>query len=169
MTSTPQSPPRRGYLEGSLFLALSLALFAHSLISHGSAPSVDWALSPYLFPLLISVFLFVLSVTLLWEARRGTRQKTGHPPVNRRVFGFTVCAGVAYYFLMPVLGFVLATALFLTGMFYVSGECRPLVLVLLPVAFAALTYLLFARLLYVMLPFSVIDILRMGLDALMGG
>ncbi len=169
MKPTPQSAPRGKYLEGALFLVFSLALFAHSLSSHRSAPAVDWALSPYLFPLLISVLLFVLSVTLLWEARRGTVQKADHPPVNTRIFCFTVCAGVAYYFLMPVLGFVMATALFLSSMFYALGERRPPVLTLLPIAFAALTYLLFAKLLYVMPPSSSIDILRMGLDALMGG
>lgn len=169
MTPTPPNTPRRAYLEGSLFLVLSLALFAYSLISHFKAPNAGWALSPYLFPLLIAMLLFLLSVMLLWTARHGSHIKAKAPPVRWRVFGLTVCAALAYYLLMPVLGFVLATALFLTGMFYALGERRLSMLILLPVLFATLTYLIFGKMLYVMLPFSSLDILRMGLDALMGG
>lgn len=169
MKATPESAPHGGYTEGALFLVLSLALFAYSLISHQRGPAVSWALSPYLFPLLISVFLFLLSGVLLLKARRGGRQKAEHSPINWRIFFMTAGAASAYCLLMPLLGFVTATALFLCGMFYALGERRPLFLLLLPPAFAAISYLLFAKALYVMLPSSSIDILRLGLDALMGG
>lgn len=153
------------YREGLLFLIFSVALFAHSLYSHTSGPAIGWELSPSLFPLLVSVFLFLLGLALIAENRKNP-SGGGADPVNWRTVCVTAGAAVAYYLSMPYLGFVLATALFLFGMFLYLGERRPLPLILLPILFSCLVYLLFARLLYVMLPASPADVLRLALDLL---
>lgn len=153
-------------LEGMLFLALSIALGWHALHSHYGGARIGWELSPYLFPLLIAVLLLLLSLVLVAEGLRG--EGVGKPDKARwGVMLVTVAAAVAYFLLMPALGFVLSTTLFLLGMFLFLGERRPLVLILVPLLFASAIYLSFGKLLYVMLPRSQVDFIRMGLDLLM--
>ena len=162
-----KSTPRSAYSEGALWLMLSLALFAYALNVRFASPSVSWALSPSLFPLTVSIVLCVLSISLLRKAPIDRKEK--RPPLRKKAWALTLGAAVGYGVFMPVLGFATSTAVFLFGMFFCLGERRPLILILVPIAFAAITYILFAKTLYVMLPFSSLDILRLGLDALMGG
>lgn len=160
-------PSRRtGRAEGAGFLLLALALLIYALRGHAARPSDSWALSPYLFPLAVALFLTLLSSVLLFEKPRVKEQAV---PIRWSVFALFLSAMAGYALLMPVLGFATATALLLALLFFALGERRPVLLILPPLAFAAVVYLLFGRLLYVMLPYSPIDILRVGLDALMGG
>ena len=50
--------------EAIILLVVSVFGIVMSILSHNSF-NVEWKLSPYLFPLLISVFLLVLSIFLL--------------------------------------------------------------------------------------------------------
>ena len=156
---------RRSLIEGLLFLVLSLALLWHALMSHRGL-AMGWELSPYLFPLLIALLLLGLSLALI---RAGFQPDADKPAKKPKWQPVAVTAGAAllYALLMPRLGFVLATACFLLGMLLYLGERRPLVLALLPLGFSAAVYLVFGRLLHVMLPHSPLDLLRRGLDLLL--
>lgn len=162
----PRIRNRRALLEGLCFLTLALALLWHALHSHAHGIPVGWELSPSLFPLLIAGFLLVLSLALIREGFHSSAQED-QTAFNWRPVLVTVLAALAYFLLMPRLGFVLATACFLAGMMVYLGERRPLLLILLPLCFSAGVYLLFARLLHVMLPASPLDVLRRGLDLLL--
>ena len=157
---------RRALLEGLCFLTLSLALLWHALDSHHRGIPVGWELSPSLFPLLCAAFLLVLSLALI---REGFSMAPGEAPAPLRWHPVlvTALAALAYALLLPLLGFVLATVCFLAGMLIYLGERRPLLLILLPLCFSAGSYLLFARLLHVMLPAAPLDVLRRGLDLLL--
>ncbi|MGE4454124.1 MAG: tripartite tricarboxylate transporter TctB family protein [Sphaerochaeta sp.] len=152
MESGKQQVPYGAYtrIEGFVFFLLSLSAIVYSLVAHQQA-KVVWKQSPYLFPLLVALFLLPLSISLI---HTGKREKGG---VEAVVFLFRDTAVVAistlvYIMVMPYLTFIGATVLFLFGMFFYLGERRYLPMVLLSVGFAILMFLVFGRLLHVMLP-----------------
>ena len=53
-------------IEGFFFLLSSILLAIYSLVLHVLSKA-KWKMSPYLFPLLLAVFLFLLSLSLLQE------------------------------------------------------------------------------------------------------
>jgi len=55
--------------EGFVFLLGSVLLGVYSLVLHVLSKA-KWKMSPYLFPLLLAVFLFLLSLSLLQEGRK---------------------------------------------------------------------------------------------------
>lgn len=60
--------------EGIVFLLLAIALCLYALINHYSTKGLEWKLSPYLFPALISIFLGVLASVLLFEGLRDHKE-----------------------------------------------------------------------------------------------
>ena len=166
--SRPRALNTRSLLEGALFLALALGLLVYALHSHFSGIPVAWTLSPSLFPLLIGGLLLVLSISLLYQGFRGRAEDAPDPPpVSWGRAAVTMGAALACFLLMPLAGFVLATAGFLLFMFLYLGERRPVLLILLPLGFSSALYLLFGKLLHVLLPASPLDFLRRGLDLLL--
>ncbi len=71
-------------VEGFAFLLLSVLLAVYSLVLHVGSKA-KWKMSPYLFPLVIAAFLFLLSLSLLQEGKKErkaqeekTQEKQGH-------------------------------------------------------------------------------------------
>ncbi|NLX83711.1 MAG: tripartite tricarboxylate transporter TctB family protein [Clostridiales bacterium] len=156
---------KASFIEGCLFLLAAVLLIWHALHQHASLKGVDWALSPYLFPLLVSLCLLILSVFFILEGFQPSEARM-KPPLRWPLVLITLICALAYFFLMQVAGFVLATACFLLAMLLFLGERRALVLLLLPMLFSSALYFLFARLLHVLLPTSPMDFLRQALDLL---
>lgn len=145
--------------DALLFAVFGIALLIHALSKHYAQAMPDWKMSPYLFPLLVSIFLILLSVSLVADGRRELKQ-SAEPKQNEAslqlTYGkkvlFAVLFSIAYYILMPILTFIPSTILFLTVMFLYLGERRPLVIGLISVLTAVIVYALFALGLNVMLP-----------------
>lgn len=137
-------------IEGFVFLLLSISAIVYSLVEHHLA-KVVWQQSPYLFPLLVAVFLLPLSLSLL---RSAGKEKGEVTPVLFLVRDTAVVtlATLVYVMVMPYLTFLVSTTLFLFGLFFYLGERRYLLIGLLSVGFTSLMYLLFGKLLHVMLP-----------------
>ncbi len=137
-------------VEGFVFLLLSFSAIVYSLVEHQRA-KVVWQQSPYLFPLLVAVFLLPLSLLLIRSAGKENRDDT---QVLFLVRDTTVVAlgTFAYIIVMPYLTFLVSTTLFLFGLLFYLGERRYLLISLLSVGFPSLMYLLFGKLLHVMLP-----------------
>lgn len=145
--------------ESVLFFLLSIALLVYALYKHYTGLPVSWEMSPYLFPVLISVFLFLLSISLFTDGRKQYAageergQETGEKPATDwKSTLFTVVAAVIYFLLMPVIKFIPATILFLVAMFWFLKERRWWLVAILSVATAGLIYVMFGVLLNVMLP-----------------
>ncbi len=137
-------------IEGFIFLLVSLCAIVYSLVEHQRA-KVVWQQSPYLFPLLVAVFLLPLSLSLLRSA--GKENKDGEPMLFLVRDTVVVALGtVVYVIVMPHLTFLVSTVLFLFALFFYLGERRYLLISLLSVGFTSLMYLLFGKLLHVMLP-----------------
>ncbi len=144
--------------QDSVFVGLcSAGLLAYSLYHHRfDRNTTEWKMSPYLFPTLISVFGFLLAVSLLADALhelRGREEKPaaagGKNPVGVLVL---VGASILYYILMPLLHFIPATILYLLGLFVYLGERKWWKLALLSVLATGAVYALFGLALNVRLP-----------------
>jgi len=145
--------------QDSIFVGLcSAALLIYSLYHHYfDRNTSDWKTSPYLFPVLISVFGLLLTVSLiadgLKEMRSGEVEKkdTGS---KKNLVGVLVliAASLAYYFLLPILHFIPATIIFLVALFLYLGERKWWKIALLAVITTLAIYALFGKGLNVRLP-----------------
>lgn len=130
----------------------------YSLYQH-SHSNIDWVMSPYLFPLLISIFLLFLSAGLAaetfrngGETKRVKEEKVESGGTQRVPFFLTVAGMVVYYLIMPYIGFIFSSLLFLAAMFWLLGERRWQIILLLSVGTTLALYGVFHELLHVMLP-----------------
>lgn len=146
-------------LEGLFFLVASTALFVYSLYFHADSGS-QWKQSPYLFPLVIAVFLFLLSLSLLREGRQeGSANRAdgevAQGPVADISWKKTAVVTLLVFAYMQgigLVGFILATFLFLVATFLYLKERRLWLIASLSIAFPLVVYVLFGMLLHVMLP-----------------
>lgn len=72
-------------VEGYAFLLLSILLAVYSLVLHVESQA-KWKMSPYLFPLVIATFLFLLSLSLLQEGGRAARTEKALTKEERAEF-----------------------------------------------------------------------------------
>lgn len=141
-----------GVLDSAFFFACGLALFIYSLVSHYSLQT-EWKLSPYLFPLLISVFIIALSVSLFLESGKVVGMRNGkNEKLDWKGFFAFLAASFAYWALMPLLGFIASNILYLVILFIISGERKWWKISLLSIITTFVIYLLFDTFLHVMLP-----------------
>lgn len=70
-------------IEGIVFCGSGLGLLSYSLSSFGKAFNKSWAQSPYLFPLIVSFALIVLSVCLIGEGLRASGKSGTAPDQNQ--------------------------------------------------------------------------------------
>lgn len=143
--------------DGLVVLVLGLALGAFSLYNFFfSKVKSSWIMSPYLFPMLISVFAILLGLSLIYEAKRQAEakdapEKEGAPIKLKNVLA-VIGLGVIYYALMSFITFIPATVLFLAAMMWFMGERRLKVLIPLAVLVPVVLYVLFDLGLNVRLP-----------------
>lgn len=140
--------------EGALFFVCAAALLVYSFRRHYAGISVEWKLSPYLFPILTGVLLLILSVCLIAQGVKEDGKNADKERVcfNRKNFLATVGMAAAYCLAVKYITFVGATFLLLLGMLLVLGERRKSVLILVPLLATGAIYVLFGVLLRVNLP-----------------
>lgn len=145
------------FQEALLFLALSIWLIIYSYTKHYSGLKYDWKMSPYLFPILISIFLFALSISLFYQAVRDYRKSAGTQSGEKAYFNTfnffaTISLVIAYYFALKIIPFVVATAVLLVLMLILFKEKRWWMILLVSGLTTGLVYLLFGVGLHVNLP-----------------
>ena len=144
--------------DGLAVLLASLALGLRSLFGFlSTGQRTAWILSPWLFPMLLSLAALPLSAVLLrqgWRAS-GSEADEAAPAVSaegRGRMAVLVLLTAAYLALMGLISFIPATALYLAALIRLLGERRwgliAAVAVLTPLAL----YVLFALGLNVRLP-----------------
>ncbi|MGN1163569.1 MAG: tripartite tricarboxylate transporter TctB family protein [Candidatus Ornithospirochaeta sp.] len=137
------------FWEGIVLFLLSTYGIVMSLISHRNF-SVEWKLSPYLFPLIISLFLFVLSLTLIVKkGEQSTKEKSKSD--WKTLILFSLVSSV-YLLVFSFLGFIISTILLLAAVMVILGERRLWFILAVSVVSSVAVYLLFAKYLSVMLP-----------------
>ena len=149
---------RNANCQESLFVGLcSVALMAYSLYHHQfDRNTTEWKTSPYLFPVLVSVFGLLLAVSLFADALHDVRaqEQRGVAEGKKNLRGALVFIGasVLYYVLMPHIHFIPATVLYLAGLFVYLGERKWWKVALLSVITTGVVYALFGLGLNVRLP-----------------
>lgn len=159
--------------EGLLFVALGAALMIYSLVSYYTTTRVEWKMSPYLFPLLISVFIIILGIARTLQSRKTEAEITEAKPLQIesaeeeavveqaapesgklqwKTLLISIAAILVYIVMMPYLGFLISTAIFLAGMIWFLGERKWWMILLLSVISTGVLYVIFAVFLNVMLP-----------------
>jgi hypothetical protein len=150
----------RDGIAGLVGLAISLLLLPHAL-GLPRLPIVP--IGPGFYPALVLVFLAVTSAVLVaqdWVAQRAAPSPAeaataaGRPAYGLVAAAFAVVA--AYVVLLPLLGFRIATALFVAAFQAALEAPRTLrqwaVLIAIALATSALAYLVFEQYLFVLLP-----------------
>lgn len=139
------------FWEGVFLFVVSVLGIAMSFISHKDF-KVEWKLSPYLFPLIISFFLLILSISIIMQGLKDESEKKENGKIDIRsllIFGL-VC--ILYLLVFNFLGFVLSTIILLVLLMMLLGERRWWFILLVSVISSLIIYLLFAKYLSVMLP-----------------
>ena len=139
------------FWEGVFLFVVSVFGISMSFISHKDF-NVEWKLSPYLFPLIISFFLLILSISIIMQGLKDESEKKEKSKIDIKsllIFGL-VC--LLYLLVFNFLGFVLSTIILLVLLMMLLGERRWWFILLVSVISSLVIYLLFAKYLSVMLP-----------------
>lgn len=122
-------------------------------------PHQTVALPPTAFPRFVSACLFILAVILLYQGIVGVKKQTASQPAKVPVdkvfwvrFGVMFLAAFAYTSLLPVVGYVIATLLFVLGIMLLFNERRWLWLIIVPITTSIALYFLFRRVFHIPLP-----------------
>lgn len=150
----------KSVLDSIVVCLLGIALAVYSLVSFYTATvKTEWILSPYLFPLLLSVFAVLLAVSLLAEgchevkcAREAQGEKTADAPLAIKKVAVVTLLGIAYYVLISMIHFIPASMLFLAALIWYLGERKYWKIALVAIVMPLVLYVLFAMLLNVRLP-----------------
>lgn len=157
---------KRQYLSNSkvkeslLFITIAIVILLYSLINHYTTKDLQWGLSPYLFPLLVSVFMISISISLFVEGIKDEKlrkkEEINKVEKKEKVYWkeviFVIFISLVYYLVMDIIGFIFSTTLFLVILFVFLGERRKWILVLISLSTTAIIYFIFSVLLHVMLP-----------------
>lgn len=150
----------KSVLDSIVVCLLGIALAVYSLVSfYTAAVKTEWILSPYLFPLLLSVFAVLLSVSLFAEgfhevktAREAQGEQPAAAPLAIKKVLVVTLLGIAYYFLITVIHFIPASMVFLAALIWYMGERKYWKIAAIAIAMPLVLYVLFAMLLNVRLP-----------------
>lgn len=145
----------RGVREALGFLALSIGLILYACLGQTSGIRYEWKMSPYLFPLLVSLFLLALSLALLFRALRARRvpaeeEKKEGIKLSRPFAALGLAA--AYTLALKFVPFAPSTAVLLALLLLLFGEKRLPALLLIPLLTTGLIWLIFGAALHVALP-----------------
>ena len=144
--------------DSCIIFCFGIFLFLYSLSNHYNGPAVEWKMSPSLFPIMISVFLILLSVSLFFDGLKQIKKDNSGDKIaaakdyKLRPVLVTIVLSIAYFFLMRVVTFIPSTILYLGGMTFFLGERRYWLIALIAVICTFSIYVLFGLALGVRLP-----------------
>lgn len=166
---------RANLIDGFVFLTAAICLFAYSIISYNADFNKDWAQSPYLFPLIVSIMIGFLSVSLILQTMRQSKIQTAieevaaHKKMNLKGVAIVFAIISIYYLVLTVVKipivtimiyslaitfsiFEAATILLLVVLMWYLGVRKASILVLTPVLSTLFISIAFRTLLHVLLP-----------------
>lgn len=146
----------RSFQDGLFFLIISIALLIYSFYKHYTGLKIEWKMSPYLFPIIVASFLFLLSLSLLIKAagelKHDSTENSTAEYFNLKNFLITLVLVIAYYFALKIVPFFVATILLLALLLILFNERRWWVILLVSVLTTGVIYLIFSVGLHVNLP-----------------
>ena len=124
--SEPKGKKLGSLYDGLLFTGIGSALFFYSLTFHDGG---EWALSSALFPVIVTLAIALLGLSLVvqhFKEPRGVNAKeaVSGESLNMRNMWLVFFLSLGYAFALPHLHFVLATVIYLAVFLYLTGERR---------------------------------------------
>lgn len=161
--------------EGCFFMIIGVSLIIYSLISYSRAFNKDWSQSPYAFPILVAIFICILSISLLIEGIKKYKESEGNNNFNKSVkpnakgvivilfmsavYYMTLAAVKIPMITLTILSlsisfstFELATIIFLFALLYYLKVKKIMLLVFVPIFTTIFLSIAFRTLLHVLLP-----------------
>lgn len=144
--------PHSDKLGSVLLLGFSTVLFVYTgQLQAGRTPEHDPG--PAFFPRLILAGIAILAVIQLAQSIRDGEQRRHEIPVSTAKSVVTVAAALLVYVaLLPLLGFLLSSMLFLAGLLRYSGETNPWIIGGISVGLPVVLFAVFAGIFNVPLP-----------------
>ena len=139
---------KKSTFEGLILLFFSSFFIRESLKLHRKG---DWALSPALFPLIITIGLFLLSLSLIHKGLRNEDKYANQKGDFKRVLVIIVFSFI-YLYLLAKAGFVLASIIYIFSFMWILGERRWWLLGSISTITPLAIYYVFVNLLDVYLP-----------------
>lgn len=141
---------RADLAAGLLLLAFAAVYYQQSfLIVRGFASD---RLGPAFFPRLLAGALAVLALALLARAVGGRSDPSPPPAARTGLLAATLVLLVAYALVMPRVGFLVASPVFFAAVLVCLGVREPVPVTAVAVGLTAVLYVVFGRLLGVLLP-----------------
>jgi len=141
---------RADLLIGLGLLVVAAVYFQQSFaITRGFASD---RLGPAFFPRLLGGVLAILALTLVMRALSGRSDPTPPPAMRLGVFLGTLVLMVVYSLVLPRVGFLLATPLLLAAVIWLLGLRRWGTMAATAIGVTGVLYIVFARMLKVLLP-----------------
>lgn len=160
--ASPSPSPKPAISWPDLLMALALTalgvwlFFGTQRIADSGMSTV---ISPRIFPLIVSGGMTILGLTLLVFTLRGERAEPAaeedtdpNAPVNLAAAGIILGGFLIVALLLFPLGFVFGTALVYFSVAFAFGERRSLLLIVVSLIVALITYVVFTRVLGLTLP-----------------
>lgn len=141
---------RADFYIGLGLLAIALVYFQQSfMILRGFASD---RLGPAFFPRMLALTLAALAVTLIVRAVAGRSDPSRPPAIQARTLAAVLVVLVLYAFALPYLGFLIATPFMLGAVIWFLGLRAWPSLAVTAVGVTVVLWIVFARLLRVLLP-----------------
>ncbi|AOT69471.1 tripartite tricarboxylate transporter TctB family protein [Geosporobacter ferrireducens] len=160
--------------EGIFFMIIGVALGFYSITSYSSSFNKDWSQSPYLFPILVAIFIFILSISLLIQGYKEKKLElidTEEASIKKNNKGVIVILvmSILYYialskislpriifkfssFAISIATFEVVTVIFLLALLFYLGVRRVNILISVPVISVLFLSISFRTFLNVLLP-----------------
>ncbi len=135
---------------GIVFLTVAVAAFVMASGMHSISNPADSG--PGAYPMLMSGFMGICALGVIFNALRGIRKRKGFQAGEWQLALLTFAVGLAYVTLFQPMGYVLSTIAVLVILMLVGGVRKWKPLVAVPVIYVAVTFWLFNNLLMLELP-----------------
>tara|TARA_B100000315_G_scaffold260594_1_gene323284 strand:+ start:5402 stop:5875 length:474 start_codon:yes stop_codon:yes gene_type:complete len=145
-------------LIAAIILLLLCAGYAY-LTANLPTRAIENTTQPSFFPWVVTVCMAVLSLALLAQGLlplvSQQAPKAFDVPAKRLIYGLIL--SVAYFILLPTLGFLAANIPFFAGLMYLYGERRPLLIAAGSILISLVIFYLFREGFQILLPSGILQ------------
>lgn len=125
-------------------------------------PSSKTGIGVSTFPKLLAGLLIIFSIVIIIQAIKNSSFSKKEPTFKEFKKGHKLIIAVIiiliiYIQMLEVLGFILSSFLLLITLMFVFGERRKIILLLVPLLFSVILYLVFSKMAMVFLPEGIIE------------
>ena len=137
--------------DGLLTGGFGVVLLIYALYNHTTGVEIEWSMSAYLFPVLLSIFSILISISFFMSGRHSRESEASSKFVSKKLLMMLSILFI-YYLVLEVLTFVPSTIILLSALLFLLGEKRIWMICIISVSATLLIYFLFSIVLNVRFP-----------------